>query len=183
MVPVDKLATYRFGSYWYLPHVKERPARLKLAAPLDAAGNLPDSPAGWKSYAQYLQWQVTEGPLAKEKGYEVMSRGWAVGTDAFKEKLLEDHKVATLSRAWATSETTELRHRQWSQALASLLKDIPGEEKRDRRKSAPWRVKTAAQMKATTSANNAWLAAQLNMGSPFYVSKHVGLLKKVKGKA
>ncbi len=38
-------------------------------------------------------------------------------------------------------------------------------------------------MKATTDASNTWLAAQLDMGSPFYLSKHVGLAKKVKGKA
>ena len=41
----------------------------------------------------------------------------------------------------------------------------------------------ALQMKATTDASNGWLAAQLDMGSGFYLSKHVGLARrKVKGK-
>lgn len=52
------------------------------------------------------------------------------------------------------------------------------------RKSAPWKVKLAEQMKACTDASNGWLASQLGMGSPAYLSKHVGLARKrVKGKA
>ncbi|MDO8539307.1 MAG: hypothetical protein Q7S40_02620 [Opitutaceae bacterium] len=33
-------------------------------------------------------------------------------------------------------------------------------------------------MKATTDVSNGWLAEQLDMGSHFYVSKHVGNLRK-----
>ncbi len=38
------------------------------------------------------------------------------------------------------------------------------------RKSAPWKVAIAAYLKATTDVSNPWLATQLNMGSPFYVT-------------
>jgi len=72
---------------------------------------------------------------------------------------------------------------QSSQALAPLLAKVTAKEKLDQRKSVPWKVKIASHLKATTSVSNAWLAEQLNLGSPFYVSKQIGLEKKVQGKA
>jgi hypothetical protein len=39
-------------------------------------------------------------------------------------------------------------------------------------------VAVAAFLKESTDVPNGWLADQLNMGSPFYVSKHVGLLRR-----
>jgi len=118
-----------------------------------------------------------------EKAYEIMSRGWAIGSDAFKDKLLEDHKVTSRSRARASKKVAEIRHRQWSQSLAPLLANLSTNQKRDHRKSAHWKVRIAAHMKANTSVSYAWLAAHLHMGSPLYVSKHVGLFKKLNGKA
>jgi hypothetical protein len=40
-------------------------------------------------------------------------------------------------------------------------------------KGAPWKVAVAEAMKRTTTASNPWLAAQLNMGSPFRLSRLV----------
>jgi hypothetical protein len=39
-------------------------------------------------------------------------------------------------------------------------------------------VALAAFMKETTDVSNTWLAERLDMGSGFYVSKHVGLLRR-----
>jgi hypothetical protein len=39
-------------------------------------------------------------------------------------------------------------------------------------------VAVAAHLKATTDVPNGWLAEQLDMGSPFYVSKQAGLLRR-----
>ena len=46
------------------------------------------------------------------------------------------------------------------------------------RQSAGWKVAVAAHLKATTDVSNGWLAERLEMGSPTYVSKHVGLLRR-----
>jgi putative transposase len=40
------------------------------------------------------------------------------------------------------------------------------------------RLAVAAHLKATTDVPNPWLAEKLEMGSGFYVSKHVGHLRK-----
>ncbi len=58
------------------------------------------------------------------------------------------------------------------------------ERRQNQRKSAPWKVQLAMQMKDLTDAPNGWLATELGMGSGVYVSKHIGITrKKVKGKA
>jgi hypothetical protein len=82
--------------------------------------------------------------------------------------------------------------------LEEVLRAVPKEAQLETSKSAPWKVALAAFMKETNDRSNAWLAERLDMGSAFYVSKHVGLLrrnfsgeggrwfriiKKVKGKA
>ena len=113
-----------------------------------------------------------------------MSKGWALGGRGFKQALLQDQAVAVTARAWESTGVREVREAQWQAVLDRLRRSVPAEEIRDQRKSAPWKVTLALQMKATTDASNGWLAAQLDMGSGFYLSKHVGLARrKVKGKA
>ncbi len=195
IVPVERLSEYRASSYWYLTRPKERPAFLRLDAALAAAGQLPDQAAGWKSYASYLAWQAAEGPAGKNAAYVSLTQGWAIGGEEFRDALLLDHAVATESRAWESEGVREVRAAHWQKALAGALARVPVSARKDERKSAPWKVAVAAHLKATTDVPNGWLAAQLDMGSPFYVSKHVGnfrrkaneetaeWLKKVKGKA
>lgn len=89
---------------------------------------------------------------------------------------------------------------RWEQALQTALARLPDTARVGavaEHKNAGWKVAVAAHLKATTDVSNGWLAERLDMGSPFYVSKHIGLyqrgtggaqkrrleLQKVKGKA
>jgi REP element-mobilizing transposase RayT len=184
LVPVSRLAEYRHSSLWYLAQGKRRPGFLRCGTALAEAGGLADTPAGWRAYADYLAWQAAEGPAGKSKAYVSMSKGWALGGQGFKQTLLQDQAVAAVTRAWESEGVREIREAQWQAVLASLRQQIPAELMANRRKSAPWKVQLAQQMKAVTDASNGWLAAQLDMGSGFYVSKHIGLARrKVKGTA
>lgn len=184
IVSVDRLAGYRHSSYWYLTKPKLRPAFLQSHTALTEAGALPDTPAGWRSYAGYLTWQAEQGPAGKSKAYVSMSKGWALGGKDFKQTLLQDQAVAADIRAWESTGVREVREAQWRAVLDRLRQHLPVKETQNHRKSAPWKVKLAEQMKACTDASNGWLAAQLGMGSAAYLSKHVGLARqKVKGKA
>lgn len=184
LIEVARLQEYRAGSYWYLRRPKLRPGFLACKTALTEAGALADTPAGWRSYADYLTWQAAEGPAGKTQAYASMSKGWALGSQGFKQDLLQERTVATDYRAWADGGMKEVREAQWQGVLGPLLAKVPAKTREDRRKSAPWKVELASVMKATTEATNAWLAAQLDMGSAFYVSKHIGLARqKVKGKA
>ena len=184
LVSVERLGDYRHSSYWYLTRPKLRQVFLHPETALSEAGTLADTSAGWRAYADYLSWQLEEGPTGKSKAYVSLSKGWALGGKGFKQTLLQDQAVATDARAWESDGVREVRETEWQMVLDRLRQQVPAKETQDQRKSAPWKVQLAAQMKTTTDASNGWLAAQLGMGSGFYVSKHIGLARnKVKGKA
>jgi len=181
LVSVDALRSYRYSSYWYLWQKPERPSFLRVESALVEAGGLVDTPKGWSVYADYLEWQAAEGPAGKNKAYASLSQGWALGSSGFKQALLKDHAVAVEAQAWGSKEVQEIREARWEQALKVALRDVSREERQLAAKSALWKVRIAAKLKDTTDVTNGWLAEKLDMGSGFYVSKHVGLLKKREG--
>ena len=184
LVPIERLREYRHSSYWYLGQPKLRPDFLRSDTALSEAGTLADTPAGWRTYADYLTWQAAAGPAGKSKAYVSLSKGWALGTKDFKQTLLRDQAVAVDVRAWESDGVREIRQAQWGQVLDRLRQRVPAKESQDHRKSVPWKVQLAQQMKTSTDASNGWLAEQLGMGSAAYLSKHIGLARqKVKGKA
>jgi hypothetical protein len=136
---------------------------------------------GWNRYADYLAWQATEGPAGKNAAYVSLTRGWAIGGPEFKRALLQDHAVATAARAWESEGVREVRAAHWHKALTEALDRLPARVRESAAKSAAWKVAVAAYMKETTDVRNGWLAEQLEMGTPFYVSKHVGYLRKQPG--
>jgi len=172
--PVGRLTEYRYSSYWYLRQPEKRPGCLRLDLVLAAAGGLTDTPAGWKSYKDYLAWQAEEGPLGKSKAYVSLSKGWALGSAGFKAALIKDHQLAAEVRAWESSSAREIQEQAWADALSSALRRLgktPADLAADR-KSAPWKVALAAHLKQTTQARNAWLAEHLHMGRPEAVASH-----------
>jgi putative transposase len=138
IVAPERLSDFRYSSYWYLTRPKKRPGYLRVQAALTAAGQLPDNAAGWRSYADYLAWQAAEGPAGKNAAYVSMTRGWAIGSGEFKEMLLQDHEVATETRAWESEGVREVRAGRWRRALAAALREVPASVRDDARKSAPW---------------------------------------------
>jgi len=178
LVSVRRLSDYTSGSYRFLWRPNERPAFLRFAAALMEAGNLPDDFTGWQAYERYLEWQNEHGPAGRNPAYRSLSRGWMIGSDAFRKSLLQQHEQASAAHSWKNPERREKREASWSEALTPLLEAIPESQRSDRRKSAPWKVAIAAQLKATTDVTNAWLTEKLAMGSPIYVSKHVGLARR-----
>jgi len=185
VVSVDALKDYRFSSYWYLPRPKQRPAFLQFNTVLEEAGGLPDNPAGWRSYRDYLAWQATEGPAGRSKAYVTLSQGWALGSTEFKRALVQDHALAASSRAWESQGAQEIKAEQWRTALNRCLRQV-AKTRADittGKKSADWKVAIAACLKIKTQASNRWLSEQLHMGTPVAVSQLVGLLRRQGGPA
>ena len=80
-------------------------------------------------------------------------------------------------------ETEEARFLYWEQLLGRLLSSV-GKTEADTlndRKSAPWKVMIAYNMKKSTLVTNSWLSAHLRMGRPQGVSRHVCAFEKSKG--
>lgn len=180
VVTVAQLAEYRYSSYAFLRKERKRPAFLSLARALSEAGGLSDTPAGWRCYAQYLEWQAEAGPAGKTKAYVNLSKGWALGTKDFKTALLADHKIAAATRAWEASGAREIKESRAAEVLERCLRQL-GKTRADAladRKGAQWKAAIALRVKETTQASNRWLADHLNMGRPEAVSVHIGRLKK-----
>ncbi len=175
IVPVERLAEYRHSSYWYLIKAKTRPAFLVVEAALNDAGGLADTPSGWRSYHDYLAWQVAAGPAGKSAAYVRMSQGWALGTAEFKATLLQGHAVAAQARVWASDGARELRAARWEAALARALLAAGQclEAAAAARKSAPWKLAVAAWMKSRTQASNGWLSERLTLGKPAAFSRNL----------
>ncbi len=57
---------------------------------LIAAGGLKDTPAGRRSYRDYLEWLSGEEQERKKLGFEQMSRGWLKGSKDFRKAVLGD---------------------------------------------------------------------------------------------
>lgn len=179
IVPVERLREYRHSSYWYLWARKARPAFLRAETALSEAGGLADTPAGHRSYADYLVWQAEEGPAGRSKAYVRLSQGWALGTKEFKAALVKDHSLAAEARAWESSGAREIREARWAEALGHCLQRLGKTEAdvRKGRKGAEWKAAVALRLKEITQAGNRWLAERLHMGRPEAVSVHVGRLR------
>ncbi|PTX95462.1 transposase [Opitutus sp. ER46] len=196
MITVEALGNYGHGSYRFLARPKARPAYLDVADFLMQAGGLADTPAGWRCYADYMAWQAAEGPAGRNQAYVNLTRGWALGTEEFKATALREQLVPKDHHAWTAADCREERSLRWRVVLDQCLSSLgcqcaPGDSK-----SAAWKVAIATHLRQTMGVPNGWLAEHLEMGSAFYVSKHVGLarnadhpaaelllqLRKVKGK-
>jgi putative transposase len=179
-IPADRLAHYRYSSYWYLRRPSARPPFLDLGTALRDAGGLADSPAGWARYAQYLRWQSEEGPLGASKAYASLSKGWALGSVGFKQTLIKDHAVAALARAWEDEGASEIRRARWDTELQRCLACLhkgPADILSDR-KSADWKIAIALRLKRQTQALNGWIAERLQMGTAVSVSQLVSQLRQ-----
>ncbi len=175
VMSVEQLTNYRHGSYWYLSRPKLRPPFLESRTALQEAGELADTKAGWKNYADYLAWQAVEGPAGRNKAYVSMSRGWALGGAGFKRSLLKDHAIATDARAWTPEGARELREARWDDLLEKALRKAgkAAEDAKAAPKSAAWKLALAAWMKMRTQAGNSWLSQRLHLGAPAALSRNL----------
>jgi REP element-mobilizing transposase RayT len=180
LVPAGRLGEFRHSSYWYLGQPKRRPGFLQVQTALLEAGGLADTPAGRRSYADYLAWQAEAGPAGKNKAYVSLSQGWALGTRGFKAALIKDHALLAEARAWSTEGAQELRETRWMETLDRGLKAARKSlaEAKAESKSADWKLTVAAWMKQRTQAGNRWLSANLHLGAPAAFSRNLTIFRR-----
>jgi putative transposase len=180
IVPVARLREYRHSSYWYLWRPKARPAFLQVATALLEAGGLRDDRRGWQGYEDYLTWQAAEGPVGKSRAYASLSRGWALGSEGFKEALRQNHQLAADTRAWEHGGAREIREARWEAVLGKALQILNRTEAEltNGPKSAVWKVTLAAFLKERTQVSNPWLAERLGFGRATYASRLVSAVRR-----
>jgi len=169
-----ELAKFRWSSTWYLERKKERPAFLEATASLDAAGELADTPAGVRSYWNYLAWLTADASAQKEHAFDRMSRGWAIGSKGFLTDVARADRRLRVRQKLTQAEARAARETVWTATLEACLKALEHElaEAASAPKAADWKVAIATYMKRRMLGTNAWLAGQLHMGTPFGVSRY-----------
>lgn len=177
VVPIGRMEDFPRSS---LPRLagKNRPSWLVAETVLAESGGLADTPAGWRTYREYLGFLAEEEAKLKEEKFGRLSRGWMVGSKEFKQALRKD--LAELgsdlekNRLLGARPGPEWREEQWEEKLLQAARVL--KIKTDRlpaRKSATEKVHLAALLKATTAVSNGWLATRLDMGQPASVSQFV----------
>ncbi|MDQ8203360.1 transposase [Pelagicoccus sp. SDUM812003] len=181
IVTLGRLQTYSNSSYaWLMKGKRGRPNCLRFSDMLDSVGGLKDGPVGRRKYADYLKWLATDEPKRKEMLFERMSRGWAMGTKAFKTALLEDGKREVARRVIEGKADAEARDLIWSGRLEACLA-IAGKTFKDAEreaKSMEWKVAICAYMREAWGCKVIWLSERLNMGAAAGVSRCLRRLRE-----
>lgn len=176
IVPPEQVAAFRWSS---LPRFVRgvRFAQLEAATWLRGMG-LADEAEGWVDYVERLR-QLALDPAEQDRlGFGAMSRGWAIGTDAWRKAVARDHAHLAINPGLGAAEARALREAAWTARLEELLREAKQsrETAAEATKSAPWKVALALRLRRETGASIAWMAKILAMGRPDsvrgYLSKH-----------
>jgi len=171
IVPPDGILGFRWSSLPRFP-ANDQPLWLAAETILHECGSLADSPAGWKSYLEYLALIATDESQAREDRFPRMTRGWMIGSPAFETDLRQ--RLAVQSGGTGRFELLganreahlQARAACWQERLQALARELAVDlERLPAKKSADEKVRLAAALKATTSVTNRRLATRLHMGS------------------
>lgn len=134
--------------------------------------------AGWQAYVAWLQALATDEREQAERGFETMSKGWAVGTHAWKRQLAADYAQQSLAPGMEAGELRELREARWRDLLESGLKqaDVTTDRLESSRRSAVWKMQIARELRMA-GAPYAWIARELHMGAASSVRAYVAGVK------
>jgi putative transposase len=150
---------------------RTRPAWLNPVTVLGEAGGLADARAGWQKYLGYLEFLAEDDASRKTLVADQLSRGWCVGSAAFRQQVRQDHLLRGAEHeryAGLEPEAIQAEQREaWENRLLVLARlariDLVC---LSARKSHPNKVLLAAALKQSTSVSNSWLAERLGMGRP-----------------
>ncbi len=173
IVAAEQVARFRWSSLRRFTK-PERPVWFSAGDWLGRLG-LVDSAAGWRSYVAGLAELAEDEARQKELGFEQMSRGWAIGTDAWRKAIARDHAHLKLDSGYAAGEIRELKEARWQEKLSTLL-SAAGKSLEDAAadsKGAAWKRGLAVELRRTVGAPHGWIAERLAMGSPHALRAHL----------
>ena len=177
------LAGYRWSSYPALVKSKELPTWLSRARVFGTIG-LPDEGRGWRrSYGALITERVREiigleeTPDQKER-WKHLRRGWCLGSECFREKLMdwadgvvEGHKRESYHGEELRSHDEKEAEKLLERALEQL--GMQREEVVQARKSDPRKQALAWLVKSRTVIGDQWIIKRLEMGDRSNVSRAV----------
>lgn len=142
---------------------------------------------GRASYLAWLETRATEhGGAISDEAMEALRRGWYLGEEGFKDKLLGllDKSSEKLRKKGSRAGGAVREHnRNEAERIISLLSAELGlpesrEELMLLRKNDARKVICAAMVKSRTAVENEWIARRLAMGHPASMSQLVHRLRR-----
>jgi REP element-mobilizing transposase RayT len=133
-----------------------------------AGGRFNDTTNGRAAYVDYLIELAQDEASWEARGLTGLSRGWAIGTTAWRRSLAKAYGQRALGEGLSKDDVAALRLEAWEAALAEGLAE------NHRRESdlalAPrkqdWKIQLAAEVRQKSGAPVAWLALRLQLGAP-----------------
>jgi len=165
VVSPGQIALFRWGS---LPAHRrpERPAWLEG----------PDLLYSQQGYIEALQALAEDGEARGRRGFDRIGRGFSLGSPAWCREREGEHARLALDPRAPGRLRAEQGREVWERRLNALLAEAgqTREEAATGRKAAPWKIGIAVELRASSTATNAWIAGALHMGAPGAVSRYVG---------
>ncbi len=164
IVEREHLGLFRWGSLCALRRAS-RPPWLEGARPEDGEG-----------YERALLVLAGDPAEQARRGFDRIGRGLTLGSPDWCRAREADHARLALDPRAPVRERSVQGEADWARRLDRILADAgrTRAEASSDRKAAPWKIEAASQMRASSTATNAWITAQLHMGAPGAVSRYVG---------
>ena len=176
VLPFERLMKYQ-GSSLPLFSRNHRPAFLEPENLLLNTGGWADNTPGWRGYREHLRNVAGEERKMGCHAIGRMSRGWAIGSSAFRSRLnaelvAQSSVQARFELLGADREAhATARADLWEERLQTLAAGFGTKlDELSPQKSAVEKLRLAAALKHITSVSNRWLAERLHMGAPTGVS-------------
>ena len=138
---------------------------------------LDDSAAGWARYLERLTLLNSDAAEQERRGFDNISKGWAIGTAGWKRAIAKEHAQLALNPGLPYAEIRDLREASWQIALEKRLQDS-GHSRADIT-IAPtrvrWKLEIAGRLRKDAGAPYRWIAEGLKLGSP--VSLRVAIFR------
>ncbi len=168
----SRLADFPWSSYpAYLRPRAARPDWLRVDRVLGEAGIPNDSPAGRREFAGRMELRRWE---EDPEMYKQIRRGWALGSQDFREELLEAAHQRD-SEYIAGDEIKESEEHKARRIVTEELRKL-GWTRRDlrqTRKGDARKIRIARRLRTETTMTLKWITKQLNMGTWTHLSSRL----------
>jgi putative transposase len=174
----DRLVDYRWSSYPCYARLGGRPEWFTAERVLGAL-DLEDTVEGRREYAKRMRIRAEEELTGEEtQPMAELRRGWCLGSESFREKMLRLLDQLNEKRPRRkSSRDAKVRREHGEEEAGRLIEaalnylelrpdDLPGMKKGDRRKLA-----MTALVRQRTTVSNVWLADKLHLGHMSRVSQ------------
>jgi len=167
VVEPAQVGQYAWSSLKVFRAKTKRAAWLTAGEWLGARGEWADTPGDMAAYEKYLVKLGNDEAAQKAAGLENLSRGWAIGTDSWKQAVARDYaqRMKLSGMGLEKHEVEQIRAAHNENALAQALKEAGRTEAelRTKPRRQGWKIKMALEM-SEKGVPVEWLAKRLHLG-------------------